>query len=1187
MRASLLALGLFFSLVGLPALSDGSGGGCWFSPARAEEAFSGAGASASGPAQNTPPHDAQPHREQPHKEKAAKPAPALDPSQAQQLLSVLNNPVKRKEFTQTLQNMSKVQTTLDHKEDQSLLDQGWAHISAFSEHLLGKSQALIQDVTNFHAFVPWTHHVLKTPSLQVEIARICLRVAIMIIGGLALSYGMAYLLRIPRRKLEEAAKRMSEREIMSAEKEAARAEEQAERLAELAKEAKEKARQAAEKKAHAEAAAKQAAEQKAATEAEKEKAASPKPEAQQTAPQKDTASDHGSETTEPSKAPAADHAPKPNEVGTSATAASGGQASKSESSGDDEDSEKPLALKDNTQIVPHHETDSHEGGTHPSESGAHATEQKAATEAEKEKAASPKPEAHTSATEEDMSALATGIPSLSDPTQLDPAQARAEREKAAHKKEEAAQNASAGQADLEQASSEANGTDGTQDAHKDSGENSAQDSSGATPLAQAAIVQYELSETQPPYPKPLANVAQAEADAADTQAVKAQSSAAAAESSDKTGSAASEADAPAQNGAHADAGTSDGSSDQNADQSDRQANNQAELAQDKAQLAADGRDWQASMTQMVELFRRIPYALGLFCLNLVSIMMFPLMALIIQSLDPSPDKQTLQAVWSISWLASVALGVWVAGLRALFAPLRPWMRLIPCSDQTAWFFFRGLKRIGTVSSWGVTALIILRCCTLPANVLDSLAKLLMLIVHIMIAVMILGSRPLVRHACDRVVAHKPSLRTIMRIVSGVWWVAALFFDFSLWLVWAMGIPGGYQLIFRVFLHTCITLAIMRAFSILILGAFERVLSRLENSPRISNVLSTRITTYAPVIEKMLNVILLGLTAVALLLAWGVPLRALIGPHSFGAKVFSSLTDICLSVFIGFCIWEAANMFFERRINLLLEEGNSRGIKARVARLRTLQPMMRIILFVSLTILIGLTTLSDLGVNIAPLLAGASIFGVALGFGAQKLVQDFISGIFLLLENAFTVGDAVTLNGTYGIVEKLSLRTVHVRADDGSMNIFPFSSLSQTVNYNREFGRALIVADVAYDSNIGDVIKAFHDITAEMRNSEDYGDLIIDDFQLWGVSSLNDSSVTVKGALPTIPPGRLPVQREFNRRMLVVFAERGIDFPYPTRTLDVPVLDTFLQQERENRFPLLGGNESKDQDSPNGHGKGKR
>ena len=116
--------------------------------------------------------------------------------------------------------------------------------------------------------------------------------------------------------------------------------------------------------------------------------------------------------------------------------------------------------------------------------------------------------------------------------------------------------------------------------------------------------------------------------------------------------------------------------------------------------------------------------------------------------------------------------------------------------------------------------------------------------------------------------------------------------------------------------------------------------------------------------------------------------------------------------------------------------------AQSARLRTLLPLLRSALLITIVVFAGLMVLSEIGINIAPLLAGAGIIGVAIGFGSQKLVQDLITGIFLLLENAMQVGDWVTVSGLSGTVENLSVRTIRLRAGDGSVHIIPFSAVTR-------------------------------------------------------------------------------------------------------------------------------------------------
>jgi moderate conductance mechanosensitive channel len=196
--------------------------------------------------------------------------------------------------------------------------------------------------------------------------------------------------------------------------------------------------------------------------------------------------------------------------------------------------------------------------------------------------------------------------------------------------------------------------------------------------------------------------------------------------------------------------------------------------------------------------------------------------------------------------------------------------------------------------------------------------------------------------------------------------------------------------------------------------------------------------------------------------------------------------------------------------------------------------------------VGLTALSQLGINTAPLIAGASIFGVALGFGSQKLVQDFITGIFLLTENAMQVGDWVTVAGVSGTVEFLSIRTVRLRGGDGSLYTVPFSSVTTVNNTNRGIGNAAVKVMIANGADLERAIATLKEIGADIRNDDAFKNGILSDFAYWGVDSVDGASVTLVGQIQCKDSSRWGVQREFNRRVLTTFTERGIELANPQR-----------------------------------------
>ena len=193
-------------------------------------------------------------------------------------------------------------------------------------------------------------------------------------------------------------------------------------------------------------------------------------------------------------------------------------------------------------------------------------------------------------------------------------------------------------------------------------------------------------------------------------------------------------------------------------------------------------------------------------------------------------------------------------------------------------------------------------------------------------------------------------------------------------------------------------------------------------------------------------------------------------------------------------------------------------------------------------------LSEIGVNIGPLLAGAGIVGVAIGFGSQTLVRDLITGIFLLLENAMQVGDSVTVSGLSGTVENLSVRTIRLRAADGSVHIIPFSSVTTVTNVNRGLGNASVNVSVAAHEDTDRVCEVLKEIVAGMREDADFSARMLSDLQLWGVDKLDGASVTIAGQVVCTDSGRWSVQREFNRRMKRRFEELGIQLYNPVERM---------------------------------------
>jgi small conductance mechanosensitive channel len=183
-----------------------------------------------------------------------------------------------------------------------------------------------------------------------------------------------------------------------------------------------------------------------------------------------------------------------------------------------------------------------------------------------------------------------------------------------------------------------------------------------------------------------------------------------------------------------------------------------------------------------------------------------------------------------------------------------------------------------------------------------------------------------------------------------------------------------------------------------------------------------------------------------------------------------------------------------------------------------------------------------------LLAGAGIIGLAVGFGAQKLVQDIITGVFILLEDAVAVGDVVKVAGIGGLVEGLSIRSIRLRDLAGNVHTVPFSSVDTVTNMTRLFSYYLADIGVAYREDTDQVADVCRGIVEEMRSEPEFAADILEPLEGLGVDQFADSAVILKARIKTRPIRQWAVGREFNRRMKKRFDECGIEIPFPHRTL---------------------------------------
>jgi small conductance mechanosensitive channel len=290
-------------------------------------------------------------------------------------------------------------------------------------------------------------------------------------------------------------------------------------------------------------------------------------------------------------------------------------------------------------------------------------------------------------------------------------------------------------------------------------------------------------------------------------------------------------------------------------------------------------------------------------------------------------------------------------------------------------------------------------------------------------------------------------------------------------------------------------------------------------------------------------VLLG-AALLLCQAWGIDTLDWVR-NPLGQRVLGAIASIFLVVAVAIAIWEFASAAIERFLTHPHRDGTA---VQRSARVRTLLPLLRKALFVFLAVMVVLISLSEIGVDIAPLLAGAGVVGLAIGFGAQKLVQDVITGVFMLVEDALAVGDVVTVAGASGVVEDLSIRSIRLRDLSGNVHTVPFSSVDTVTNMTKGFSYYPLDIGVAYREDPDKVAQACRDIVDDMRQDPTFAFDILEPLDVLGVDQFADSAVIIKARIKTRPSRQWVAGREFNRRMKKRFDELGIEIPFPHRTI---------------------------------------
>jgi len=318
--------------------------------------------------------------------------------------------------------------------------------------------------------------------------------------------------------------------------------------------------------------------------------------------------------------------------------------------------------------------------------------------------------------------------------------------------------------------------------------------------------------------------------------------------------------------------------------------------------------------------------------------------------------------------------------------------------------------------------------------------------------------------------------------------------------------------------------------------------------------------YRPIMIRLIRFLLVVIALVTLGTVWDLSSMMQSTSGSFSETAFEVFIDVVFAILIAEFIWTWVKTVIDQKLSNIDigEHGQASGPEARLA---TLLPMIRKVLMVTIVIMVSLVLLSSLGINIGPILAGAGVVGIALGFGAQALVKDILSGVFFLIEDAFRVGEYIEIGDLRGTVEAVSIRSLRVRHHRGAIHTIPFGELKSLTNHSRDWAIMKLEFRVPFDTDVKLIKKLIKKVSANLMANEDYGHFMLGPLKSQGVRRMEEFNMVIGVKFMAVPGEQWTIRRDAYQQIRDAFKENGIEFAQRSVKVEV-VSDRALTKEQE-------------------------
>ncbi|MEM7194661.1 MAG: mechanosensitive ion channel family protein [Pseudomonadota bacterium] len=482
--------------------------------------------------------------------------------------------------------------------------------------------------------------------------------------------------------------------------------------------------------------------------------------------------------------------------------------------------------------------------------------------------------------------------------------------------------------------------------------------------------------------------------------------------------------------------------------------------------------------------------------------------------------------------------------RFLIAPHRPELRLIHTDDHSAKYLYRHQIQLIALLGFTVGIVAFNEINGIPMG--DTrLGFWLNLSIHLYFIYVVW----MTRDGLSQMLIGRDQDVTPGELRIARWYPGSLIaLSVIMWIVVEMIVANGRFDIIEGFIHlwTILILSYAPVFDTAIRGMVRHLVKPMEGEGLVAE------RAYESTKRSYIRIgrlIAFAIVVVIISDMWNIDFDNLAGA-GLGVQAAALFIEFLIIIAGGYLLGEIITLWINRKladeqtaagIDLQEEEIGGEGGGAGSSRLSTILPLIRITSQVIIFIMTVLIALSHVGINITPLLAGAGIAGIAIGFGAQKLVTDIVSGIFFLIDDAFRAGEYVDVEGTVGTVEKISLRSMQLRHHRGHVHTIPYGQIPKITNYSRDWVIMKLRFTVPFDTDLTKVKKIFKQIGAEMMEFPEFADDFIQPFKSQGVLEVDDVGIVVRGKFMAKPGKQFMLRKEIYQRVQKAFDENGLQF----------------------------------------------